>query len=244
MPESWTDSMFYTDGRGRRHRINRGSKEVVFSINRVLRCPRYGSEREPMDWYQGSKSKGALSGNTHAGWDAWDRSPFNTDRRSKISRIHGVMDHHRTRTQGPWVPHGHAGTDGGAGSAALQVQLAGYHRDDNGLRGNAPDRGFEMRHNGKRIFPLYVASWKPKGKHGIYLCEVECGGYEYESTDSKRLLTVERGMEVSISAVTAVVIGGEKGYWGITDTKGDTPGGEVIWMPNLKLVKEVGAFAA
>lgn len=237
----WTDPLYYRDGRGRLFRINRGSKEVVHSINRVLRSSRYGSEREPMNWYQGSKSRGSLSGNTHAGWDAWDRSPFNTGKRSKCSRIHGVMDHHRTRAQGPWVPHGHAGTDGGAGSDALMGQLGEYHRDQDGLRGTNPDRGFEMRDpQGRRIFPLYVGSWRPYGKHGLYVCDKECGAYEYQSTSSPRLRTVKVGVTLSISAVT--VNPRNKDLWGITDTKGESAGGEVVFLGNLRLVKEVSAL--
>ena len=104
---------------------------------------------------------------------------------------------------------------------------------------------FEMRNSaGNRIFPLYVGSWKPYGKHGIYVCDTECGAYRYQSTSSRRLLTVEVGMELSISAVTVVVNSEGKHLWGITDTKRDTPGGEVVFLDNFRLVKEVGAFAA
>lgn len=243
MTESWTDPLFYRDGRGKLFRANRGLKENVHSQNRVLRSSRYGSEREPMNWFQGSKSKGSLSGNTHAGWDAYDRSPHNTKRRSKCARIHGCMDHHRTPQQGPWVSHGHVGVDGGAGSDALMGQLGEYHHDQDGLRGNGRDLGFEMRNTaGNRIFPLYVGSWRPKGKHGIYVCTIECGAYEYQSSASDRLLDIALGQELSISAVTAVVNSSGKHYWGITDTKGSTPGGEVVLLDNFRLVKEVPAL--
>lgn len=243
MSEGWKDPLWYTDGRGRRFRANRGLKEITFSANRVLRSARYGSEREPMDWYQGSRSRGSLSGNTHAGWDAYDRSSYNGAKRSKLLRIHGVFDSERTPSQGPWVRHGHGIVDGGAASSAGMVQLGSYHRNDNGLRGNAPDRGFKMTNSaGNRVFPLYVGSWRPYGKHGIYVAEVECGGYEYQSTSSKRLLTVKAGQEVSISAVTAVVNNAGRHLWGITDTKGSTPGGEVVFLGNFRLAKEVSAL--
>ena len=240
----WKDSMYYTGGNGRRVRENRGAKEVLFSLNRVQQSSRYGREREPMDLYQGARSGSVkASGSTHSGWDAWDRSAYNSPKRSQCARIHGVMDHTRTPSQGPWVKHGHAGVDGGAGSASLQGQIAGYHRDDDGLRGSARDRGFEMRNEaGNRIFPLYAASWRPYGKHGIYVADLEFGAYEYQSPSSKRLLTVKKGQELSISAVTVVVNSDGRHLWGITDTKGSTPGGEVVYLKNLSLVKEVSPW--
>lgn len=243
MAEGWKDPLYYKGGNGRSYRANRGLKEIQFSVNRVLQTRRYGHEREPVNWYQGSKSKGSLSGNTHAGWDAYDRTDFNENERNKLYRIHGVMDHNRDRWEGPWVPHGHGGVDGGAGSDALQGQIAEYHRNGDGLRGSRPDRGFKMRNlEGNRIFPLYVGSWRPYGKHGIYNCEAECGAYEYQSTSSDRLLTVEVDMDVSISAVTVVMNSSGRHIWGITDRNGDTPGGEVVYLENFRLVKEVSAL--
>lgn len=233
----WSDPGYYTDGNGRRWRANQGLKALMASANRVLATPRYGSEREPMNWYQGSKSSGSLSGNTHAGWDAYDRTPFNKTNRNRCMRIHGVADWNRTRAQGPWVPHGHGIVDGGDPSAAGQVQIASYHRNDNGLRGNAADDGFKMRNSaGNRVFPLFVAPWKATGKPGKFECITECGGYQYQSTAAPRLLTVKVGMVLSISGITAVVNSSGKHYWGITDKKGDTPGGEVVYLGNLKRV--------
>jgi hypothetical protein len=212
---SWSTRTTY-DGK----RANQGLKYLQQAANKMLATSKFGSERSPVDWYQGSYSQGSLSAGTHGGGDAADTTPYNWRNRLKVYRLLGAAAWHRTRRQGPWVEHIHLIVCGGVAAPAGQRQVTSYYNRDNGLRGNAPDDGPRMI-----VFPLFVFPEKAVGKPGTWTAKVDCHKYEQQTTRSKNLGAVPKGSTLKIVAVTRVK--GTSEYWGITAN------GECVFEPNF-----------
>jgi hypothetical protein len=204
MAHSWSERTTYSN-----KTVNWGLRYILQTSEKMLATPKFGSEREGITLYQGSKSLGSLSGNTHAGWDAYDRSTFNNRNRNKVLRLLGVMDHMRTPAEGPWIAHGHGIVCGGDASDAGQRQVTAYYNRRNGLRSNTADTGYRME-----VFPLYVFPEKAVGRPGKRYCTTACHVYEQPTSSPKvaNLGPIRTG-DV-LDAVAVVNVGGK--YWFVT----------------------------
>jgi hypothetical protein len=225
---AWSDRSWYYDGSGRRFRCNKGLYYYMKSLNAFLRSRRYGSEREPMNWYQGSYStRVGASGSTHAGGGVYDRTPYNKTKRNKAERLWGGISWNRTPRQGPWVAHGHCVLNGdGTASASAKQQVVNCIRyNDNGLRGNAKDDGYRPRR-----WAMYVSPEKAAGKWGKRRATVACHEYDEHSPLSDNLGPIAVGEIRNVVGVVAVKNGdGEKEYWGGTSV------GTWIFLGNFEL---------
>ena len=192
----WNDRVYYTNPDGDKKLMNAGAKAILDAYNSS------GIENEKVTVTQGGYNRGgvAASAGTHDGGGVYDLTKFNAATRVKNLRKLGVAIWRRKTNQGHWVEHLHGVVDGdGTASAGAKNQVTAYHKGRNGLANNAADDGPKPP-----VFPLFVNPWEDRGKPRDMWLTKDYGGYDWQTTKSKKLKDYKKGGKVKVIAVTNV----------------------------------------
>lgn len=189
--------------------INQGTNQIMAALNKMVRTPQFGGERENVTMVQGGYNKGgvAASAGTHDGGGAFDLTAWNWANRVRALRILGCAAFHRpynwdNRRGGA---HIHTVVVGdGTASAGAKQQVSAYLAGRNGLANNAKDAD-------KRPAVLPIL-FHLDGDLSPRYAKVACGVYA-EPNASGTALTVATVGE-SFTPVAVVNVGGD--YWFVT----------------------------